>query len=63
MEANTKISSCVHGYHVCKDIWAAAIGEPLACAREPANIVDRYAVAVLREEPYDRRCDVHSLVV
>ena len=26
---------CVRGYH--KDIWAAAIGEVLACSREPTN--------------------------
>ena len=60
MEADTKISSCVCGYHVYKDIWAAAICELVTCTREPANAVDRYAVAVLREEPYGRRCDVHS---
>ena len=36
------------------------IGELLTCTREPANAVDRHAVVVLREKPYDRRCDEHS---
>ena len=53
MEADTEISSCVH---VNKDICAAAFGELLTCAREPDNTVDRYTVAGLREEPYDRIC-------
>ena len=32
-----------------KDIWAAAIGEELVCDREPTNMADRYAVAVLKQ--------------
>ena len=27
----------VRGYHIYKDIWAAAIGEVLVCSREPTN--------------------------
>ena len=28
---------CVRGYHVYKDIWAAAIREVLVCSTEPTN--------------------------
>ena len=30
----------------CKEIWEAAVGEVLMCAREPHNALDRYAVSV-----------------
>ncbi len=33
-----------------KDMSAAAIGEELVCGREPTNMADRYAVAVLKQE-------------
>ena len=38
-------SSCVHGYHIYKDIWEpdAIIGKELQCEREPdTNRSDRY---------------------
>ena len=38
----------IHGYPVCKEIWEATIGDELDCRREPSNIVDRYAVAVMK---------------
>ena len=35
-------NSCVHGYHIYKDIWDAIIGEELQCEREPdTNRSDR----------------------
>ena len=49
MNAETEIPSCVRGYHVYKDIWAAAVGERLTCSREPSNASDRYAVAVIKD--------------
>ena len=33
-----------------KDRWDAAIGEVLACEKEPHNVEDRYAVAVRKDE-------------
>ena len=45
-----EVNFCVRGYHVYKDIWAAAIGEELVCGREPTNMADRYAVAVLNKK-------------
>ena len=36
-----EVTCCVRGYHVYKDIWAAAIGEELVCGREPTNTADR----------------------
>ena len=28
---------CVHGYHMYRGIWAAAVGEGLSCDREPRS--------------------------
>ena len=39
------VSSCIRGYHVYGITWTAVLGEQLLCDREPANVVDRYAVA------------------
>ena len=39
---------CIHGYHVYKEIWRAAIGEELECDREPESSRDRYT-AIARE--------------
>ena len=44
------LSSCIRGYHIYKEIWTPSIGEVLLCAREPTNIVDRYAVSVQKDE-------------
>ena len=41
MACEKEMTCCVRGYHVYKDIWAAAIGEVLVCSREPANVADR----------------------
>ena len=38
----------IHGYPVYKEIWEATIGDELDCLWEPSNIVDRYAVAVMK---------------
>ena len=35
MSTEMEIPSCVRGYHVYKDIWAAAVRELLMCSREP----------------------------
>ena len=35
---------CVRGYHVYKDIWAAAIQEVLVCSREPTNVGKYFVV-------------------
>ena len=48
--SSEKEVTCVRGYHVYKDIWAVAIGEELVCVREPTNMADRYAVAILKQE-------------
>ena len=41
------IHTNARGYHVYKDIWEAALGQLLPCQREPGNIHDPYAVAVV----------------
>lgn len=40
----------VRGSHVYNDIWAAVIGEVLECRREPLNVIDPFAVAVVNED-------------
>ena len=35
-----KVSSCVHGHHVFKNIWRPTIGEQLVCKREVCNSQD-----------------------
>ena len=42
-------NSCVHGYHIYKDIWDAVIDEELLCEREPNNRSDQYAVAIKKD--------------
>ena len=42
-------SSCMHGYHIYKDIWDVVIGEEPRCEREPdINRSDLYVVTVKR---------------
>ena len=43
------LESMVRGYHVYKDIWISSVGEELPCQREPANLHDRHAVAVMKD--------------
>ena len=38
MAGEKDIAGCVRGYHVYKDIWAAAIWEVLLCSTEPTNV-------------------------
>ena len=40
------LDSCVHGYHVYKDLWNATPGETLTCISEWGNRNDVFAVAV-----------------
>ena len=44
-----RVQSCVRGYHVYEECWAAFLGEELTCQREIGNVVDRYAVAVKKD--------------
>ena len=43
----TCFRSCVRGFHVYSAVWNPTIGEVLPCRREPTNVTDRYAAAVL----------------
>ena len=42
------VEAMVRGYHVYKDIWEAELDEELPCQKEPLNIVDPFAVAVMK---------------
>ena len=37
---------CIREYHVFREIWEAAVGEVLACEKQPRNAEDGYAVVV-----------------
>ena len=45
---STEMSCVSRGYHVCKTVWTAVLGEQLECRREVNNSVDRYAVGVYK---------------
>ncbi len=42
-------ASCIRGYHIYKNKWRPVNGEELKCVREPLNVIDRYAVAVMKD--------------
>ena len=46
--SSVEISSYVRGIHAYKDIWESREGEVLLLKREPDNIEDKFAVAVIR---------------
>ena len=50
MACGIYVESCVCGYHTYEDIWEAAVGEELLCKREPNNMRDSYAVAVIKDD-------------
>lgn len=54
MEYEFSLPSSVRGYHIYQEIWKPTIGEELTCTREPRNAVDRYAVAVVKENGRER---------
>jgi len=41
------IHTSIRGYHVYTDVWEPALGQLLPCQREPGNVHDPYAVAVV----------------
>ena len=44
------LDSCVHGYHVYKDLWNVTPGETLTCIKEWGNRNDVFAVAVQTDD-------------
>ena len=46
---SVEFNSFIRGYHAYKHIWEPYVGETLLLKREPTNVVDRSAVAVLKE--------------
>ena len=49
-DSTVEMETCVRGFHVYKAIWEAAVEEELECGRERGNRVDRYAMAVVKDE-------------
>ena len=46
---SVEFNSFIRGYHAYKDIWEPFVGETLLLKREPTNVRDRSAVAVMQE--------------
>ena len=44
------INSYIRGYHAYMELWTPVQDEILILKREPTNVADRNAVAVLRED-------------
>ena len=44
MAGEKETACCVRGYHIYKDIWAAAIWEVLVCSTKPTNVGKIFAV-------------------
>ena len=42
--------SVIRGHHIYHRIWTPELGECLVCEREPTNVNDRYAVAVVKDD-------------
>ena len=42
--------SCIRGHHIYYPVWTSYVGEQLVCVREPLNSVDRFAVAVKKDD-------------
>ena len=43
-----EIESFVKGYHVYRQAWTPIISERLTAVQEPTNLVDKYAVCILK---------------
>ena len=56
-----RFECCVPGYHVYSEIWEAVLGETLSCRREPTNVSDHYAVAVLKDDLQSGICQGSSV--
>ena len=50
MATSFTFTSCVRGYHVCKDIWNPTVSETLNCEREARNPKDPYAVCLRKDD-------------
>ena len=46
---SVEFNSFIRGYHTYKDIWEPFVGETLLLKREPTDVKDRSAVAVMKE--------------
>jgi len=43
-----EINYCIKGFHVYNTVWTPVIGEEPTCCREPSNMMDPYAVSVIK---------------
>jgi len=48
-QACYEVKSFIRGFHVYQDVWTPVIGELLLLKREPENVHDKHAVAVIRQ--------------
>ncbi len=46
--SSVEIASFIRGYHAYQDVWVPSVGEVLLLQREPSNIKDSQAVAIMK---------------
>ena len=47
MAGEKEMACCVRGYHIYKDIWAAAIGDMLVCSKDPTNVGKNFRCEII----------------
>ena len=67
-EEDVTIESCIRGYHVYRVTWDPElhVGEVLPCAREPANVINRYAICLVKKLVDDgalKLCKYHVVTI
>ena len=48
-QACCEVNSFIRGLHIYQDVWTPVTGKVLLLTREPENVCDKYAVAVIRQ--------------
>ena len=54
MAGEKETACCVRGYHIYKDIWAAAIREVLVCSTEPTNVGKIFVVKLYSHKIFSK---------
>ena len=44
-----ELTSFIRGHHIYKDVWTPVVGETLLLRREPSNVKDDQAIAVVKD--------------
>ena len=55
------LSSCICGYHVCKDIWNLPVGETVTCEREAINPEDHDRATTFKMNEWQLQCHLQRI--